>query len=119
MPSLTSLQTLNLRGCKSLTDVSGLSGLPGLQPLNLSGCKSLTDVSPLSGRAGLVRTRTAPVKNLDRIATGEPTRQIERGENLPPKSGGDVAPAFLTFQRLAPLVCSFPTYPRARISKTA
>ena len=39
------LTSLNLRACKSLTDVSTLAGLKNLTTLNLMDCESLTDVS--------------------------------------------------------------------------
>jgi hypothetical protein len=42
---LTSLQTLNLGGCKQLTDLSQLASLSSLQSLNIFGCDQLTDLS--------------------------------------------------------------------------
>jgi len=53
LAGLSSLQTLNLSRCESLTDVSSLAGLSGLQTLNLHNCRSLTDVSSLAGLSGL------------------------------------------------------------------
>jgi esterase/lipase superfamily enzyme/Leucine-rich repeat (LRR) protein len=51
---LTALQSLNLSGCKQLSDISPLAGLTALQSLNLSGCKQLSgDLSPLAGLTAL------------------------------------------------------------------
>ena len=51
--ALTSLTSLDLGGCRSLTDLGPLSGLTGLTSLNLERCQSLTDLGPLSGLTGL------------------------------------------------------------------
>ncbi|MFO0951649.1 MAG: COR domain-containing protein [Isosphaeraceae bacterium] len=47
LEKLTALRTLDLSGCKSLTDLSALEKLTALNSLNLSYCKSLTDLSAL------------------------------------------------------------------------
>ena len=49
LSGLPQLQSLDLSSCTSLTDISPLSGLPQLQSLDLNSCTSLTDISPLSG----------------------------------------------------------------------
>ena len=51
LSSHTSLQTLHLEGCSSLTALPGVSSLTSLQKLDLRDCSSLTalpDVSSLT-----------------------------------------------------------------------
>jgi hypothetical protein len=52
---LTSLQSLNLSGCRQLSgDLSPLAGLTSLQSLNLHWCEQLSgDLSPLAGLTSL------------------------------------------------------------------
>ncbi len=53
LPALTSLQTLDLSNCSSLTALLGLSALTSLQALNLWGCSSLTALPDLSALTDL------------------------------------------------------------------
>ena len=48
------LTSLNLRACKSLTDVSTLAGLKNLTTLNLMDCESLMDVSVVAELNNLI-----------------------------------------------------------------
>ena len=43
-----SIHTLDLSGCKSLTDISPIRNLKTVHTLDLSGCERLTDISPIS-----------------------------------------------------------------------
>lgn len=45
---LTSLERLNLDGCKALRDVGPLAKLTHLTSLDLSGCESISDLTPLT-----------------------------------------------------------------------
>ena len=48
LSALTTLEKLDLSGCRSLTAVPDLSALTALKELDLSGCRSLTAVPDLS-----------------------------------------------------------------------
>ena len=50
---LSSLDSLTLRRCGQLTDLSGLAGLSNLTALDLSGGRQLTDLSGLAGLSNL------------------------------------------------------------------
>ena len=53
LSALTSLQTLFLEGCSSLTTLPDLSALTSLQTLSLYGCESLTALPDLSALTSL------------------------------------------------------------------
>jgi hypothetical protein len=79
LSGLLNLQTLNLGNCKSLTDISVLSGLLNLQTLNLSNCKLLADISSLSG---LLNLQTLNLKECKRIKSYLPLRNCLRLKDL-------------------------------------
>jgi Leucine Rich repeats (2 copies) len=66
LAGLTSLQTLDLSGCKQLSsDLSPLTGLTSLQTLDLSGCEQLSsDLSPLAGLTSLLTLNLSGCKQL-------------------------------------------------------
>jgi len=53
LPRLSNLESLGLRGCNHITDISPVSRLPNLKRLYISGCRELRDISPLSEVSGL------------------------------------------------------------------
>ena len=67
--NLDSLQSLDLNGWKSLTDISSLSGFVNLQSLNLCGCTSLTDISSLSRLINLRRLNLCDCESLTDISS--------------------------------------------------
>jgi len=62
-----SLHTLDLSGCKALTDISALGGCGSLHKLDLSGCKALTDISALGGCGSLHTLNLSSCRNLSNI----------------------------------------------------
>lgn len=53
LSKLTDLISLNLKGCKSLEDLTPISGLSRLTSLNLGNCRSIKDVSSLANLINL------------------------------------------------------------------
>ena len=60
----TSVQTLNLKDCSSLTSLPDLSALVALQTLNLSYCSSLTSLPELSALVALQSLNLRGCKSL-------------------------------------------------------
>lgn len=48
LAALTSLKFLNLFGCRQISDLKPLATLTSLQSLNLSGCRQISDFGPLA-----------------------------------------------------------------------
>jgi internalin A len=65
---LTALQSLNLAGCRQLTDLSQLASLSSLQSLNIFGCDQLTDLSPLASLTSLQTLAVVVIEQLNDLS---------------------------------------------------
>ena len=66
---MLNLRSLKLSACKSLTDVSSLSGLVNLKVLDLSSFRSLTDTSNLAGLLNLQKLNLSYCRTLTDIGS--------------------------------------------------
>ena len=68
LAGMTGLEVLELSFCRSLSDISALSGLTALTKLSLSGCSSLSNISALSGLTGLTKLSLSGCSSLSDIS---------------------------------------------------